>query len=90
MDTAAVGQEQQVSTLAQLRRINVLQEHLSSLPAVRHAFFASTCRASASRPEGKVAKAGDAVDLIPDSAVITVSLATQRTQSHFCSASLFS
>lgn len=61
----------------QLRRLQVLHQHLSSLHEPTHLVIQSPCRASASHPEAKVSKAADAIALIPDSAVITVRPAPQ-------------
>ena len=57
---------------AQLRRLNVLQQHLSVESPPRHKVYMYPCRAPASTSHTKVSKASDAVALIPDSAVITV------------------
>lgn len=62
----------QAHVQTQLRRLQVLRQHLSSLHEPTHLVIPSPCRASASRPEAKVSKAADAIALIPDSAVITV------------------
>jgi len=61
----------------QLRRLQILRQHLSSLHEPTQFVVQSPCRASASHPEAKVSKAADAIALIPDSAVITVRTALQ-------------
>ena len=61
----------------QLRRLQILRQHLSSLHEPTQLVEQSPCRASASHPEAKVSKAADAIALIPDSAVITVRPAPQ-------------
>ncbi|KAL3152392.1 hypothetical protein ABBQ32_001446 [Trebouxia sp. C0010 RCD-2024] len=57
---------------AQLRRLKVLQDHLSFKNAAWQEVHMSPCRAPASHSYTKVTKASAAVALIPDSAVITV------------------
>jgi len=66
-----------VHVQTQLRRLQILRQHLSSLHEPTQLVVQSPCRASASRPEPKVSKAADAIALIPDSAVITVRPAPQ-------------
>ncbi len=61
----------------QLRRLQILRQHLSSLHEATQLVVQFPCRASASHPEAKVSKAADAIALIPDSAVITVRTALQ-------------
>lgn len=68
------GELRHVSTQAQLRRLTVLQQHLSSLSETTRCVVPSPCRATTSRAESKVSNAVEAVALIPDSAVITVRL----------------
>ena len=72
-----VGQGQADLTPAYSRRVKVLHEHFSHNSDTYAPIDASTCRATTSRPEAKVAKAAEAVALIPDAAVITVRLASK-------------
>ena len=58
---------------AQQRRLQVLQQHLSIQNAASHESILSPCRAPALHSDTKVTKVSEAVALIPDSSVITVS-----------------
>ena len=69
---------QQHRTAVQLKRLKVLQQHLSPLTFASEIVVQSPCRAAESYPEIKVAKASAAVALIPDSAVITVGTAAEK------------
>ena len=59
---------------AQQRRLEAVQRHLLPHQTAQHSLEQALCRAPASHLHTKVAKAADAVALIPDSAVITVHL----------------
>ena len=74
----------QTSLQTQLRRLHVLQQHLSVLQDEIYVVTQAPCRASVSHPEAKVAKAGEAVALIPDSAVITVRTTAYITSICMC------
>lgn len=65
-------QEQHVPMPAHLRRVRVINRHLASTIDAHVFVVPHACRASPSHSEAKVCKAGEAVALIPDSAVITV------------------
>ena len=58
---------------AQLRRLKVLHHHLQSQQPAQQLLLELPCRASASHFDSKVAKASEAVALIPDSAIMTAS-----------------
>lgn len=66
------GGESDLCMHAQLRRLKVLQHHLKSQQTVQEVLLRAPCRATASHSDSKVAKAAEAVALIPDSAIITV------------------
>ena len=67
------GGESDLCMHAQLRRLKVLQHHLKSQQTVQEVLLRAPCRATASHSDSKVAKAAEAVALIPDSAIITAS-----------------